>query len=247
MNKINLENRVAIVTGGAQGFGLAITKRFIESGARVLIWDKDTEYLNKVDLKNTQKIEVDVSNYKSVENAFAESLKYEKKIDILVNNAGISEKFSNKNLLNYWNRTISINLTAPYFLSYICLPFLKKAKNSTIVNITSLNGKIAMSNNPAYNASKGGLSALNACLAMDFSEHKIRVNAVSPGYIKTGMTNKSYNNKKAFKKRLDRMMIKNYGTPQDIANAVLYLSSNKSKYINATEIVVDGGLLKKGI
>ena len=65
MNKINLENRVAIVTGGAQGFGLAITKRFIESGARVLIWDKDTEYLNKVDLKNTQKIEVDVSNYNS--------------------------------------------------------------------------------------------------------------------------------------------------------------------------------------
>ena len=62
MNKINLENRVAIVTGGAQGFGLAITKRFIESGARVLIWDKDKEYLNKVDLKNTQKIEVDVSN-----------------------------------------------------------------------------------------------------------------------------------------------------------------------------------------
>ena len=74
MNKINLENRVAIVTGGAQGFGLAITKRFIESGSKVLIWDKDTEYLNKADLKNTHKIEVDVSNYKSVENAFAESL-----------------------------------------------------------------------------------------------------------------------------------------------------------------------------
>ena len=74
MNKINLDNRVAIVTGGAQGFGLAITKRFIESGAKVLIWDKDTEYLNKVDLKNTQKIEVDVSNYKSVENAFTEIL-----------------------------------------------------------------------------------------------------------------------------------------------------------------------------
>ena len=83
MNKINLENRVAIVTGGAQGFGLAITKRFIESGARVLIWDKDTEYLNKVDLKNIQKIEVDVSNYKSVENAFAESLTHENKMDIL--------------------------------------------------------------------------------------------------------------------------------------------------------------------
>ena len=74
MNKINLENRVAIVTGGAQGFGLAITKRFVESGAKVLIWDKDIEYLNKVDLKNTHKIEVDVSNYKSIENAFGSRL-----------------------------------------------------------------------------------------------------------------------------------------------------------------------------
>ncbi len=238
-------NKIVVVTGGHQGNGLSIVENFLKKGSKVYSIDKKF----KKNRKNSNLVEIkaEINNFRLVKKIIQKIGKKEKKIDILVNNAGISEKFSNKNLLNYWNRTISINLTAPYFLSYICLPFLKKAKNSTIVNITSLNGKIAMSNNPAYNASKGGLSALNACLAMDFSEHKIRVNAVSPGYIKTGMTNKSYNNKKAFKKRLDRMMIKNYGTPQDIANAVLYLSSNKSKYINATEIVVDGGLLKKGI
>ena len=104
-----------------------------------------------------------------------------------------------------------------------------------------------MSNNPAYNASKGGLSALTACLAFDFSKYNIRVNAVSPGYIKTDMTKKSFNDKKAFKKRIERMMLKDYGTTQDIAEAVLYLASQKSKFVNATEIIVDGGLLKKGI
>ena len=113
MNKINLENRVAIVTGGAQGFGLAITKRFIESGAKVLIWDKDTEYLNKLDLKNTQKIEVDVSNYKSVENAFAESITHENKIDILINNAGIAgPNFKTWDYpLEEWQKVIDIDLT----------------------------------------------------------------------------------------------------------------------------------------
>ena len=104
-----------------------------------------------------------------------------------------------------------------------------------------------MSNNPAYNASKGGLSALTFSLAMDFAKYKIRVNGVSPGYIKTDMTKKSFNNSKQFKKRVERMMLNSYGAPQDVANTVLFLSSSKAKYINSTEIIVDGGLLKKGI
>ena len=127
------------------------------------------------------------------------------------------------------------------------MPLLRKTQGSNIINITSLNGKIAMSNNPAYNASKGGLSALTFSLAMDFAKYKIRVNGVSPGYIKTDMTKKSFNNSKQFKKRVERMMLNSYGAPQDVANTVLFLSSSKAKYINSTEIIVDGGLLKKGI
>ena len=128
-----------------------------------------------------------------------------KRIDVLVNNAGVSLSFPKKNISNYWNKTLAINLTAPYWLSLLCLPFLKKAKESNVVNITSLNGKIAMSNNPAYNASKGGLTALTFSLAMDFAKYKIRANAVSPGYIKTNMTKKSYNNFSQYKKRIDRI------------------------------------------
>ena len=238
-------NKVVIVTGGFQGNGLSISENFLKHGAKVYSIDKKFKKSDKV--KNFTKIKAEIDNFKSIKKIIDAIGKREKKIDILVNNAGISEKFSSKNLLINWKKTLSINLTAPFFLSYTCLPYLKKSKYSSIVNITSLNGKIAMSKNPAYNASKGGLSALNACLAMDFADFNIRVNAVSPGYIKTGMTYKSFNNNKAYKKRLDRMMIKKYGLPQDVADAVLFLSSQKSKYINGTEIVVDGGLLKKGI
>ena len=238
-------NKIVIVTGGYQGNGFSIVENFLKNGSKVYSIDKKHNKNKKKG--NLFEIKAKINNFKLIKKIIQGIGKKEKKIDILVNNAGISEKFSNKNLLNYWSRTISINLTAPYFLSYICLPFLKKTKNSTIVNITSLNGKIAMSNNPAYNASKGGLSALTACLAFDFSKYNIRVNAVSPGYIKTDMTKKSLNDKKAFKKRIERMMLKDYGTTQDIAEAVLYLASQKSKFVNGTEIIVDGGLLKKGI
>jgi|TARA_B100001094_G_C18173420_1_gene796488 NAD(P)-dependent dehydrogenase (short-subunit alcohol dehydrogenase family) len=239
-------NQVVIVTGGFQGNGLAIVNNFLKNGAKV--YSLDNKYKKKREIiKKLTKIKVEINNYKKLKNIINQIGKKEKAINFLINNAGISLKFNQNDVINYWNKTLDVNLKAPYLLSYLCLPFLKKKANSSIINITSLNGKIAMSNNPAYNASKGGLSALTSCLAFDFSKFGIRVNGVSPGYIKTDMTKKSFKDKKAFKKRIDRMMLKNYGTTQDIADAVLYLASQKSKFVNATEIVVDGGLLKKGI
>ena len=124
---------------------------------------------------------------------------------------------------------------------------LKKNNKSSIVNITSLNGKVAMSNNPSYNASKGGISALTMSQALDFSKFNIRVNAVSPGYIKTDMTKKSYNNSNEYKKKINRIMLNEYGLPNDVANAVFFLASESAAYINSSEIIVDGGFLKKGI
>jgi NAD(P)-dependent dehydrogenase (short-subunit alcohol dehydrogenase family) len=239
-------NKIVVVTGGYQGNGLAIVDIFLEAGA--IVYSLDNKFSKKKEsIGKLTRIKIDISNLKLIKKIIYQIGKNENKIDILVNNAGVSLKYSKKNVINYWNKTISVNLTAAYFFSLFCLPFLKRNNDSNIINITSLNGKIAMSGNPAYNASKGGLSALTACLAMDYAKYEIRVNAVSPGYIKTNMTNKSFNNKSSFKKRTERMMIKKYGSPNDIAEAVKFLASQKSKYINATEIIVDGGLLKKGI
>jgi NAD(P)-dependent dehydrogenase (short-subunit alcohol dehydrogenase family) len=174
-------------------------------------------------------------------------LKKEKKIDFLINNAGITLKYNFKNHLDYWNKTIHTNLTVPFYLSSISFNYLKKSSYPSIVNISSISSKIAMSNNPAYNASKGGLNSLTMSLAYDYSNYGIRVNAVCPGYIKTNMTKKSFGSKKLYKKRISRMITRNYGEPSDVANIVFFLCSKNSRYINAEEIVVDGGLIKKGI
>ena len=187
MNKINLENRVAIVTGGAQGFGLAITKRFIESGAKVLIWDKDTEYLNKVDLKNTQKIEVDVSNYKSVENAFAESLTHENKIDILINNAGIAgPNFKTWDYpLEEWQKVIDIDLTGVFYCCKSIVPHFIKNNYGRIVNISSIAGKEGNPNAMPYSAAKAGVIALTKSLGKELADNNISVNCVTPAPAKT--------------------------------------------------------------
>ena len=187
MNKINLENRVAIVTGGAQGFGLAITKRFIESGARVLIWDKDTEYLNKVDLKNIQKIEVDVSNYKSVENAFAESLTNENKIDILINNAGIAgPNFKTWDYpLEEWQKVIDIDLSGVFYCCKTIVPHFIKNNYGRIVNISSIAGKEGNPNAMPYSAAKAGVISLTKSLGKELAENNISVNCVTPAPAKT--------------------------------------------------------------
>ena len=170
-----------------------------------------------------------------------------KKIDILVNNAGISLDSKKYDLKTHWYKTLNINLNVPYFLINYCKKFLIMSKNPSIVNISSISSKIAMSDNPSYNVSKSGLNALTMSLAYDFAKYKIRVNCICPGYIKTDMTKKSFNNKKLKKIRIQRIMSKNYGTPENIADLVVFLSSINSKYINAEEIVIDGGLTKKGI
>ena len=104
-----------------------------------------------------------------------------------------------------------------------------------------------MSNNVSYNVSKSGLNALTMSIAHDFAKHKIRVNSICPGYIKTDMTKKSYSSKRLKKIRVQRTMTKNYGKPEDIANLAVFLSSTNSRYINAEELIIDGGLIKKGI
>ena len=187
MNKINLENRVAIVTGGAQGFGLAITKRFIESGAKVLVWDKDTEYLNKVDLKNTHKIEVDVSNYKNVENAFAESLTHENKIDILINNAGIAgPNFKTWDYpLEEWQKVIDIDLSGVFYCCKTIAPHFIKNNYGRIVNISSIAGKEGNPNAMPYSAAKAGVIALTKSLGKELAENNISVNCVTPAPAKT--------------------------------------------------------------
>ena len=241
MNKINLENRVAIVTGGAQGFGLAITKRFIESGARVLIWDKDTEYLNKVDLKNTQKIEVDVSNYKSIENAFAESLKYENKIDILINNAGIAgPNFKTWDYpLEEWQKVIDIDLSGVFYCCKTIAPHFIKHNYGRIVNISSIAGKEGNPNAMPYSAAKAGVIALTKSLGKELAENNISVNCVTPAPAKTRIFDQ------ITQEHIDYMLSKiprnRFVLVEELASLVTWMSSEENSYTTGSTFDLSGG------
>ena len=241
MNKINLENRVAIVTGGAQGFVLAITKRFIESGARVLIWDKDTEYLNKVDLKNTQKIEVDVSNYKSVENAFAESLTHENKIDILINNAGIAgPNFKTWDYpLEEWQKVIDIDLTGVFYCCKTIVPHFIKNNYGRIVNISSIAGKEGNPNAMPYSAAKAGVIALTKSLGKELAENNISVNCVTPAPAKTRIFDQ------ITQEHIDYMLSKiprnRFVLVEELASLVAWMSSEENSYTTGSTFDLSGG------
>jgi 3-oxoacyl-[acyl-carrier protein] reductase len=241
MNKINLENRVAIVTGGAQGFGLAITKRFVESGAKVLIWDKDIEYLNKVNLKNTHKIEVDVSNYKSVENAFAKSLTHENKIDILVNNAGIAgPNFKTWDYpLEEWQKVIDIDLSGVFYCCKTIVPHFIKNNYGRIVNISSIAGKEGNPNAMPYSAAKAGVIALTKSLGKELAENNISVNCVTPAPAKTRIFDQ------ITQEHIDYMLSKiprnRFVLVEELASLVAWMSSEENSYTTGSTFDLSGG------
>ena len=241
MNKFDLKNRVAIVTGGAQGFGLAITKRFIESGAKVLIWDKDTEYLNKVDLKNTHKIEVDVSNYKSVENAFAESLTHENKIDILINNAGIAgPNFKTWDYpLEEWQKVIDIDLSGVFYCCKTIVPHFIKNNYGRIVNISSIAGKEGNPNAMPYSAAKAGVIALTKSLGKELAEKNISVNCITPAPAKTRIFDQ------ITQEHIDYMLSKiprnRFVLVEELASLVAWMSSEENSYTTGSTFDLSGG------
>ena len=241
MNKINLENRVAIVTGGAQGFGLAITKRFIESGAKVLIWDKDTEYLNKVDLKNTHKIEVDVSNYKSVENAFAKSLTHENKIDILVNNAGIAgPNFKTWDYpLEEWQKVIDIDLSGVFYCCKTIVPHFIKNNYGRIVNISSIAGKEGNPNAMPYSAAKAGVIALTKSLGKELAENNISVNCVTPAPAKTRIFDQI--TQEHINYMLSKIPRNRFVLVEELASLVTWMSSEENSYTTGSTFDLSGG------
>ena len=167
-------------------------------------------------------------------------------IDVIINNAAIT--FVSKDKIENFKQIIQTNLNSSYFVSSIFLKQLKKSKKASIINISSINAFQGFKNNPGYVASKTGLVGLTRALALDYNKYKIRVNCVSPGYLKDGsMTMKSYKDKKRRKKISDRTILKRWGSCKDIFGVIEYLISNKSSYVTGQNFIVDGGWLAQGI
>src|SRR3978361_1406417 len=192
MNKIDLNNRIAVVTGGAQGFGRAITERFVSSGARVAIWDHDQPFAEKTGKEIGAAVtafKVDVSDLAAVEKVRDATLKAFGKIDILVNNAGIAgiNKTVWETDLDEWRKVLRINLDGPFICCKAIAPAMIAQGYGRIVNIASIAGKEGNPNAAHYSASKAGLIALTKSLGKELAGHEIAVNAVTPAAARTAI------------------------------------------------------------
>jgi NAD(P)-dependent dehydrogenase (short-subunit alcohol dehydrogenase family) len=238
MSLFCLKGKFCIVTGAGRGIGYQIAKSLSDVGAIVTGVDITFESHDY----NFSKVTVDLSKSQDI----SKFCKNVNELDVLVNCAGITLQSDQDCNLDNWDKTLSINLTAPFLLIGGLKGQLKESNSSSVINISSLNGRIAFPNNPAYVASKTGLDGLTRSYALDYGKHGIRVNSIAPGYIKTKMTGESWTDETKRKKRQDRTMLNRWGTPEDLIGPVMFLASNSSSYITGQTLYVDGGWSSKG-
>tara|TARA_B100000945_G_scaffold42350_1_gene28667 strand:- start:3422 stop:4159 length:738 start_codon:yes stop_codon:yes gene_type:complete len=241
MNKIDLTNKTAIVTGGAQGFGLAITKRFIDSGCKVVIWDKDEKLLDTLKLKNIIKIKIDVTKYDEVETAFKKTLKLSKSVDILINNAGIAGP-SYKSWdypINDWQKVFDIDVTGVFYCCKVIVPHMIKNNYGRIVNISSIAGKEGNPNAMPYSAAKAAVIALTKSLGKELADKNIAVNSVTPAAAKTRIFDQ------ISQEHIDYMLSKiprnRFILVEELASLVAWMSSEENSYTTGAVFDLSGG------
>ena len=245
MIKFDLKDRVAIVTGGAQGFGLAITERFIDSGAKVVIWDIDEneakKALNKVNSKNLTYQIIDVSKIEIINKKLSEVETIHGKIDIFINNAGVAGK--NATVVEYpvdeWNRVINLNLTSVFYCCKSVVPFMEKNNYGRIVNIASIAGKEGNPNASAYSTSKAGVIGLTKSLGKELAQKNIAVNCVTPAAAKTKIFDQI--TEEHINYMLSKIPRNKFAKVNELASLVTYLASEENSFATAAVFDLSGG------
>jgi NAD(P)-dependent dehydrogenase (short-subunit alcohol dehydrogenase family) len=236
---IDFTGKIALITGGASGIGYAIAEAFQEAGADVIVTAKSDNSLEKCNEKTRfgtlRKYKLDVTNDISIENIFAEI----DDLHILVNNAGIVKR-GLEYRIEHFADVINTNLMGVMRMSHDALPKLALT-HGNIINIASMFSFFGSPMSPGYTASKTGLVGLTKSLANGWSEHHVRVNAIAPGYIETKLTKPLREEDEQREKITDRIAMKKWGIPEDIAGAAVYLASDRASYTTGTTITVDGG------
>ena len=245
---MRLNNKVALVTGGARGIGQAIAFAFAKEGADIVVADVNLEVAQKTAAqieelgRKAMALTMDVTNFEVVEEGVNKILDKMGKVDILVNNAGITKD----NLLlrmsqSDWDAVISVNLKGTFnCIKAVSRPMIKQ-RSGRIISIASIIGLMGNPGQANYAASKAGIIALTKTVAKELASRNINANAVAPGFIQTEMTAKLPEELK--KKMLEAIPLGTLGTPEDVANLCLFLASEESRYITGQVITVDGGMV----
>ena len=245
MIKYDLNNRVAVVTGGAQGFGLAITERFIEAGAKVVIWDIDEnaakEAIDKVKSEHLSHQIVDETNYEIVNKNLEEVEKKYGKIDIFVNNAGIAGM--NTTVAEYpldeWKKVMNLNLNSVFYCCKAVVPFMLKNDYGRIVNIASIAGKEGNPNASAYSTSKAGVIGLTKSLGKELAQKNIAVNCVTPAAAKTRIFDQM--TEEHINYMLSKIPRNKFAKVEELASLVTWLASEENSFSTAAVFDLSGG------
>jgi 3-oxoacyl-[acyl-carrier protein] reductase len=245
MNNLDLKDRVAIITGGAQGFGLAISKRIIQSGGKVVIWDIDEaaveSALKEINSKDLSSKKVNVTNFAEIEKALLETENELGKIDIFVNNAGITGM--NAKVWDYpleeWKKVIELDLNPTFYCCKAVVPHMIKNNYGRIVNIASIAGKEGNPNASAYSTAKAGVIGFTKSLGKELADKNIAVNCVTPAAAKTRIFDQMT------QEHIDYMLSKiprnRFAKVDELASLVCWLSSEENSFTTAAVFDLSGG------
>jgi len=242
---MRLKNKIALITGGANGIGLATTERFAKEGAKIILWDVSdngydvTERLKK---EGTEALftKVSVSNQGEVQKAIAEAHKHFGRVDILINNAGITK---DRTLLKMskeeWDDVMAVNLTGVFNCTQAVAPIMKEQNYGRIVSASSnvaIRGNFGQTN---YVATKSAIIGMTKVWAMELGRYNITVNCIAPGFITTAMTDLMP--EEVRKQSIPTIPLGKWGVPDDIANGYLYLASDEASFVSGICLTIDGG------
>jgi len=247
----NFQDKIALITGGASGIGLATAKKLSQYGAIIIIADQNIDNkekaMNALQTNDNLFLQVDVSKPESVTNMIKEIINKYNRIDILIHSAGIGvEKLFLETTTNEWNKIINIDLSGTFYCAQACAKEMVKQQYGRIVSLASTAGIRGGTGRAAYGAAKGGVIALTKVMAVELAQYNITVNALAPGAIETELVAKMHSaeTRKVYKAGIP---MNRYGTPEEAANAAIFLASDNAKYITGQILGVDGGFLSAGI
>jgi len=241
---IKLDKKNIIVTGASGGIGNSIVKRLNDCGANILASGTKTEKLDKLKslYPNIKVMKFDISQTEKIED-FIENATNEigGNLDCIINNAGITQdNLAIRMSLEEWNKVININLSSTFFMSKFAIKKMLKNKSGKVINITSVVGHTGNLGQANYTASKAGIIAMSKSLSIEYAKKNININCISPGFIKTAMTDKIDDKFKEI--IISKIPSARLGEPEDVANAVIFLASDQSNYINGETLHVNGGM-----